>query len=172
MNDISQKIKEMRRNTGLSLQAAARRIDTSPATLSRYENGWKRFEVATLNKIAASLGYRMQIGFARIPRAGKPVGLSATVRQLQRLFWDRPLQAEHFRKYPAWVTERVLDYGTLRDVQTLVQFFGREKFLAIVSVIRFKSRRTRTFWQRILGKENQPCTPKPFRQAAVNSWPR
>lgn len=171
MKNISQQIREMRRNTGLSLQRAARRIDTSPATLSRYENGWKRFEVYTLNKIAAALGYRMKITFERIPRAGKPAGLSATIRQLERLFWDRPLKAEHFRQYPAWVTERVLDYGTLRDVQVLIQFLGREKFFEIVLEIHFKSTRTRTFWQHILGKENQPCIQKPFRQEVVKSWP-
>ena len=161
----------MRRQTGLSLQRAARRIDTSAATLSRYENGWKRFEIYTLNKIATALGYRMKIIFERIPHAGQPAGLSATIRQLKRLFWDRPLKAEHFKKYPAWVTERVLEYGTLRDVQILVQFMGRARFIKIISEVRFKSTRTKTFWQHILGKENQPCMQKPFRQEVVKSWP-
>ena len=171
MEYISQQLKEMRRNTGLSLHHAARSADTSPATLSRYENGWTRFEVYTLNKIASSLGYRMKICFERIPRTGKPASMSATVRQLKRLFWDRPLKAEHFRTYPAWVTERLLDYGTLRDVQCLTQFMGRDKFLEIVSKIRFKSARTMTFWQQILAKENRPCMKKPFRQEAASFWP-
>lgn len=171
MKNISQQIRKMRRTTGLSLQRAARRIDTSAATLSRYENGWKHFEVYTLNKIATALGYHMKVSFELIPRAGKPAGLPAVMRQLKRLFWDCPLKAEHFSKYPAWVTERVLDYGTLCDVQILVQFLGREKFLEIVSKIRFKSARTMVFWQHILGKENKPCMQKPFRQEAAKFWP-
>jgi len=153
------------------LQRAARRIDTSAATLSRYENGWQRFEVYTLNKIATALGYHMKISFELTPYADKPAGLSATMHQLKRLFWDCPLKAEHFMKYPAWITERVLEYGTLRDVQILVDFFGREKFLEIVSEIRFKSARTRAFWQHILKKENIPCMKKFFRQEVVKSWP-
>lgn len=170
MKDLSRQIRDMRRKAGLSLQGAARRIDTSPATLSRYENGWRRFEVSTLNKIASALGYRLRISFERIPRADTSADLPATVRQLQRLFWDRPLKPEHFRKHPAWVAERVLEYGTLRDVQTLVQLLGRETFLELVSNIRFKSARTRTCWQYILGKENQPCTQRFFRPAAAGSW--
>lgn len=63
MENISQKIRDMRRRSGLSLQRAAHRMDTSPATLSRYENGWQRFEIYTLNKIATALGYRLKISF-------------------------------------------------------------------------------------------------------------
>lgn len=171
MKNISQQIRKMRYAKGLSLQRAARRMDTSIATLSRYENGWKHFEVYTLNKIATALGYHLKISFALIPPEGKRAGLSAAMHQLKRLFWDCPLKAEHFRKYPAWVTERVLDYGTLGDVKILIQFMGREKFLEIVSQIRFKSVRTKTFWQYILEKENKPCMQKPFRQEAVKFWP-
>lgn len=171
MKDLSRQIREMRRRRGLSLQYAARRIDTSAATLSRYENGWKHFEIYTLNKIATALGYRMQVSFKPVSRADRSTGLTAVINQLKRLFWDAPLKTGHFKKYPAWVAERVLEYGTLRDVQVLFQFLGREKFLEIISKIRFKSARTKIFWRHILEKENQPCMPKYSRPEAGKSWP-
>ena len=178
MKDISRQIREMRRKRGLSLQRAALRIDTSAATLSRYENGWKRFEIYTLKKIATALGYNLKISFEPIRRAGDSCGPvrksadpDAVIAQLKRLFWDVPLRTEHLEEYPAWVVERVLEYGTLRDVQILLQFLEREKFLDIVSRINFKSTRTRIFWRQILKKENRPCTKKFFRQEAVKSWP-
>lgn len=161
----------MRKKRGLSLQQAARRADTSPATLFRYENGWKRFEVYTLNKIASALGYRLDIRFEPLPSSDTPLPTSAAVRALKRLFWDRPLTAGNLRQYPAWVTERVLEFGTLQDVQTLIRFLGRATFLKTVAGIHFKSARTRVFWQTLLQKENIPCTPSPFRREVAHSWP-
>lgn len=179
MKSISQQIKQMRRASGLSLQCAARRMDTSAATLSRYENGWKRFEIYTLNKIAMALGYYLQISFRAIPRAGRhsghrqgrPPSQTATICQLKRLFWDIPLNVAHLEKYPAWVVKRVLEYGTLRDIQSLIQLLGRERFLDIVSKIRLESARTKIFWQQILKKENRSCMPKSFHREAAKSWP-
>lgn len=171
MKDISEQLKELRLKTNMSLYQVARKADTSPATLFRYENGWKRFEVYTLNKVASALGYRVRISFEKIPDAGETGDLSVTIRRLKRLFWDSPLKAEHFSLYPAWVVERVLDYGALKDVQSLIHLFGRERFLEIVSGIRFKSARTGSFWQSILKKENIKCTQKSFQQEAAKSWP-
>lgn len=171
MTNISEKLKEMRKARGLSLHQAARRADTSPATFFRYENGWNRFEVYTLRKIASALGYRMRITFDPIASPPGPRSPIAAVSRLKRLFWDRPLKIEFLRTYPAWVTERVLDFGSMDDVHTLVQFFGRRKFLEIVAGIYFKSPRTRVLWQSILRKEHIQCTQNAFRQAVVNSWP-
>jgi hypothetical protein len=127
--------------------------------------------VYTLNKIASALGYRLRISFEALPNAGEALASAAVVRRLKRLFWDRPLKARHLNRNPAWVIERVLDYGALADVRMLMAFLGREKFLRTVAGIHFKSARTRAFWQAILDQEHIPCTPKPFRQGAVNSWP-
>ena len=170
MKDISEQLKELRLKTGMSLHQVACKADTSSATLSRYENGWKRFEVYTLNKIASALGYRVRIEFDKLPDTARPLDSLAMVRQVKRLFWDSPLKVEHFSKYPTWVVERVLDYGTLQDVECLVRFFGREKFLEIISCIRFKSARTGTFWQSILKKENIKCIQKSCPRGVANSW--
>jgi transcriptional regulator with XRE-family HTH domain len=172
MKDISEQLRELRHKANMSLYQVARKADTSPATLFRYENGWKRFEVYTLDKVASALGYRVRISFERLPETtDKPLSLQSAVKRLRRLFWDSPLKAESFRKYPGWVVERVLDYGTLKDVQGLVQLLGRDRFLGIVSGIRFKSARTAAFWQNILRKENVKCIQKSFPREAGRSLP-
>jgi hypothetical protein len=80
------------------------------------------------------------------------------VRQLKRLFWDHDLCAEDFDHYGQWILERVLDYGSLRDVKLLVDLMGREAFLQGVQAATFQSAKTAEFWRSMLEKEGIPCT--------------
>lgn len=49
--------------------------------------------------------------------------------QLKRLFWDHILIDTDFEKYPVWIAERVLEYGTIKDIIKLREAMGKEKFL-------------------------------------------
>ena len=60
---ISEKLRKRRLECGFSLSELARFADTSPDTLSRYENDWTRFEVSTLRKLDIALGCRLEIDF-------------------------------------------------------------------------------------------------------------
>jgi len=140
--------------------------------LSRYENGWQRFEVQTLRKIARALGCRLRIELeptstpAEIPDRNRITG------QLKRLFWDRPLASSDIDEFPRWVVQRVLEMGTMQDVQMLVAFMQKKRFLEVVSQIQFSSARTESFWKLMLKKENQTCTRKFYRETAKHSWLR
>jgi transcriptional regulator with XRE-family HTH domain len=168
---ISETLRRRRLETGLSLTQLARRVNTSTATLSRYEHGWRRFEVYTLEKLATALGCRLRIDFepraAPLPNRGR----AAAVRRLNRLFWDRPLETRHFDEYPSWVVKRTLEYGTLQDVHCLVHVYGQRRFLEEVAKTRFASARTENLWREILKKEGIPCMQKSFRDKAKGSWP-
>lgn len=161
----------MRLRRGLSLGQLARRMGTSAPTISRYENGWSRFELHTLQKLATALGCRLRIELEPEAAIPAPGGRSAVVRQIGRLFWDRPLRAADLVDYPAWVVKRVLEYGTLADVESIRDVMGRKAFLAEVAGLRFDTDRTRVFWQTMLEKEGIPCTAKYSRKAVPNSWP-
>ena len=169
--NISLSLKKLRLRAGLSLSQLARRANTSPATLSRYENGWHRFELYTLRKLASALGYCLRIELEPLSRAGTPEPISSAVKQLQRLFWDRILEEGDFYIYPAWLTRRVLEYGSFPDVQILVNVLGRRRFLEQVSKIKFTSARTERFWQQILEREGLQCTKKYSQTAAESYWP-
>ena len=58
---IGQQIRRLRRGRAWTLAELARRAETSAPTLHRYENGWDRFELATLRKIATALGARLEV---------------------------------------------------------------------------------------------------------------
>lgn len=167
-DSISNRLKQLRGKSGLSLSELAQRVGTSPATLSRYESGWDRFELYTLEKIAAAMGYRLDIGFKPVKAANSPKGVAGCIKKIQRLFWDHKLRAGDLKKYPQWVVERVIEYGDLEDVHSLIGVMGKRMFLKQVSGCRFQTQKTSTFWRSILEKEGIKCTKKSFQREAKN----
>jgi len=168
--DVSRQIGARRRELGLSLAQLARRADTSPATLSRYENGWSRFEVSTLRKLATALGCDLVVRLEPRNRRVKSPTRTEVVEKLRRLFWDQDLAVRHLDENPLWVVERVLEYGNLDDVHSLIGLMGRDAFLRHVGEARFSSERTRVFWQQILTREGMKCTRRFSREEAATSW--
>ncbi|MCX6996125.1 MAG: helix-turn-helix transcriptional regulator [Kiritimatiellaeota bacterium] len=168
-HSISERLKDRRQELGLSLSELARRAGTSAATLSRYENGWTRFETYTLRKLAAALDCELLIEWRpRTPRrSAKPVR-AAVVQRLARLFWDHPLTAKDLATHPTWVCERVLEYGALDDVRELQAWFGKEEFLRTVAQAARLSPRTAGFWKTLLEREGRACTKKFSRNTAWN----
>jgi transcriptional regulator with XRE-family HTH domain len=170
IGSISEQLRQRRQELGLSLSDVARRAGTSAATLSRYEHGWTRFETYTLRKLAVALGCDLRIELRprsrRAPSRGRKANAQA---RLKRIFWDHPFTMADVRKYPVWVTERVLEYGTLDDVHALREAMGKRTFLRAVGEAHRVSRRTRNFWNRILELEGIPCTTKYSRNTAWSS---
>lgn len=168
---ISELLRRQRLNKGLSLSQLAARADTSAATLSRYENGWQRFELYTLRKMATALGCRLEIDLVPAEREKGSPEKDIVIDTLKRLFWDRPLDTALLDAYPTWVTKRVLEFGTLNDVRLLISYLGRKRFLDITAQIGFSCAKTAVFWKHMLEKENRACTKKSFRQTVGRSWP-
>jgi transcriptional regulator with XRE-family HTH domain len=168
---ISQQLRRRRLELGLSLSGVARRAGTSPATLSRYEHGWTRFETYTLRKLAVALGCRLKIELCpkaeRGPQGGR--GRAKAETRLKRLFWDHPLKQADLEAHPVWVVERVLEYGNLDDIRVLREAMGKERFLSAVAEAQRVSPRTRSFWNKLLRLEGIPCTKKYSRNTAWNS---
>ena len=167
--DISQQIGARRKRLGLSLSQLARRANTSPATLSRYENGWSRFEVSTLRKLATALDCDLVVKLQPRPRWVEQPSAENVVQQIGRLFQDKDLTTSYLEERPLWVVERVLEHGNLGDIRILTAFFGREALLRFVGEARFSSDRTRVFWKHVLEREGVACTRKSSREEAETS---
>jgi transcriptional regulator with XRE-family HTH domain len=56
---LGHQIRRLREARGWTLAALARRARTSAPALHRYENGWDRFRIDTLRKVAGALGARL-----------------------------------------------------------------------------------------------------------------
>jgi len=165
-------LKKRRLTLGLTLAQVARKSDTSVSALSRYENGWHRFELATLEKLAAALGCRLSVRFEPLENnlPEEKITAGEVIGQVERLLWDKKPRPEDLRRYPRWIVERVLEFGNLRDVRALIGYFGRDDFLDLVSTCRFSSRRTAVFWENILKREKPECTKKRSPRAAGSYW--
>lgn len=168
--EISHQLRERRHHLGLSLSQLARRADTSAPTLSRYENGWSRFEVKTLQKLATALGCELIIRLEPKETQCDQTDQTEVIERLGRLFWDTRLEATHLVENTLWVIERVLEYGNLDDVRMLIAHLGRDEFTRLVSGARLESVRTRAFWHQMLEKEGVECTRRFSREEAASSW--
>lgn len=164
---ISRQIRKRRETLGWSLGDLARRADTSSATISRYENGWTRFETSTLKKLACVLGCELRIDLIPTPR--KPVNTQSKrtlLMRLQRLFWDYKLSDKDLEPHRVWIVERVLEYGQLSDISALQELYGRSRFLETVAEASRWSEKTDIFWSHMLKKEGVTCTKKYSRPKA------
>src|SRR5437870_13329252 len=99
---IGLQIRRLRQARGWTLAELARRAGTSAPTLHRYENGWDRFELGTLRRIAAALEARLEIRLVSAARA-RPRGPrpAALLRLIAPLFWDRDLSATDLARHAA-----------------------------------------------------------------------
>ena len=172
MQSISQQLRKRRQELGLSQAEVARRAGTSPATISRYENEWDRFEVYTLQKLASALECRLGVSLLPLSEPTPRPPAQEVVRKLDRLFWDVELTVDLLDDYTTWVVGRVLEYGALEDVHLVIGYLGRESFLQTVSNVRFSSRRTEIFWEQILQREGMECTKTSCQNTATDSWRR
>jgi transcriptional regulator with XRE-family HTH domain len=140
---------------GLTLAELARRVGTSAPTLHRYESGWDRFEVATLRRIAAALGARLEI---RLVAPSQAVPEAPSRRELVRsfapLFWNHRLSVSDLERHPAFVLERVLTSGSLEQVRQARAHYGDEALRKAVAR-RSVDPRTRAYWTLILGGKHR-----------------
>ena len=151
---IGTQIRKLRKQKGLSLADLARRCGTSAPTLHRYEGGWDRFEVATLRRIAAALGTRLDVRMVPLaaqkePRAKKPGDL---VDLLAPLFWDKDLTEDDLGEYPIWVLKRTLMFGSWVQVSAVRHFYG-ERLVLQAANARGVDARTRNFWNILLSED-------------------
>lgn len=152
---IGQQIRILRMERGWTLAELAKRAGTSAPTLHRYENGWERFEVATLRRLALALGSTLNISLE--PIRTEEQHASPTRRKLVRiltpLFWDHLLQESDLDEYPEWVLRRVLMFGNTRQVSASRAFFGDDAVRA-AATHREIDERTQNYWQLILAEES------------------
>lgn len=154
---LGNQIRLLRQQHRWTLTELARRAGTSAPALHRYENGWDRFELETLRRIAIALDARLDV---RLVPASPPartairVSAKALVKQIAPLFWDRPLRQTDLARHPGWVVERVLTSGGRADVEAARAYFGDEVFRRTLGR-RGVDARTRHYWQVVLGEEDR-----------------
>lgn len=148
---IGQQIRRLRQGCGWTLAELGHRAGTSAPTLHRYENGWDRFELATLRKIAAALGARIEVRL--VPRTEVTdvgpgeVGWKSLAKLLSPLFWDQDLSDRP--EHTDWVLGRVLAFGNREQVAAARSYFGDDAIRRAVER-RGIDARTRNYWRLIL----------------------
>jgi len=154
---IGLQIRWLRQDQGLTLEQLATRSGTSAPTLHRYESGWDRFEIRTLERIAKALDAGLEVRFVSAsPEPDPELTTEELVEVLRPLFWDRELQVSDLSEYPSWVLGRILMYGQREQVRAGRRFFGEDAIATAVER-REVDDRTRNYWQVVLADS---CTPR------------
>lgn len=155
---VSTQLRALRLQLGLTLEDAAKRAGTSAPTMHRYETGWDRFHLPTLQRIAAALEADVEV---RLVRRSAPTPPTPTANELiavlAPVFWDAELQPSDFEKYPGWVLERVLVFGDREQVEAARAFFG-DAALAAALDRRGVDERTHNYWLLVLEDECIPAS--------------
>jgi transcriptional regulator with XRE-family HTH domain len=149
---LGHQIRRLREERGWTLAALAQRAGTSAPALHRYENGWDRFRIDTLKKVAAALGARLDVRLvaaSRVRPRPAPTG-KMLLKTLAPLFWDRDLRSSDLARHAGWVLERVLTAGGREQVNVARAFYGDDA-LRHALTRRGVDRRTRNYWRLILG---------------------
>lgn len=83
---------------------------------------------------------------------------------LKRYFWDVEFQELEIEKHAFLIIKRVLDRGTLVDVQWLIKTYGKDEVKKVVLGTKDLARPTANFWADMLGldKSKVPCLQKPY----------
>lgn len=138
----------------MTLQQLAGRAGTSASALHRYETGWDRFEVATLQRIAMALGAQLEVRLVapESPTDEKPSAASL-VAVLESVFWDKRLAADDLESHPLWVLSRVLVFGNADQVRAARSFFGDGAIRDAINR-RGMDARTRQYWNLLLGGDD------------------
>lgn len=82
------------------------------------------------------------------------------------LFWDTPIEGIHWWKHRAFIVERVMNYGFMKDWNTIKTWYDQAEMKAIVTKIRTLDDFSIAFLSLILDlpKESFRCyTEKQFR---------
>lgn len=148
---LGHQIRRIREERGWTLATLARRAGTSAPALHRYENGWDRFQVDTLRRVAGALGARLDVRLVPAERARPRSAPTVKVllKTLASLFWDRDLRASDLTGHAGWVLERVLTSGGREQVRAARAFFGDDALRRSLAR-RGVDRRTRHYWELIL----------------------
>jgi len=148
---LGHQIRRLRERRGWTLATLARRAGTSAPALHRYENGWDRFRVDTLRKVAGALGARLEVRLvpSADARSRRAPTRRALLETLAPLFWDRDLRAADLAAHEGWVLERVLTAGGGEQVKAARAYFGDDAVRRALAR-RGVDRRTRNYWSLIL----------------------
>jgi hypothetical protein len=71
----------------------------------------------------------------------------------RKYFWDCDFSDLSLEKYPKFIIERILDYGTLKDIKWLKERISEAYFRKIATESRRLGKRTLNYWKTMYSNE-------------------
>lgn len=75
-------------------------------------------------------------------------------QSFRKYFWDCDFNELSVDKYPKFIIERILNYGTLSDIEWIKRSVSEAYFKKIATESRRLDKRTLNYWKTIYAKED------------------
>lgn len=162
LQHISTALRKLRLQRGLTFKQVAGLVGTSIPALHRYENGWDRFELSTLERIVTALGATLEIKITPTPRGRykKPTAKDL-LKILRPLFWDARVTLKSIQNLAEWVIKRVLEYGDVEQVRATLAFYSSQKVATVFWQHEHEfTSKSQAAWTQLFTRMELACTPK------------
>ena len=70
--------------------------------------------------------------------------------ELGKYFWDVKFEDLSLKDHPRFITERILNYGELREVRWLLSVLNKDYIRSLLQSSRNLNSKTKNFWEIIL----------------------
>ena len=91
----------------------------------------------------------------------------------KKYFWDIDFEKLNFRKYPVYVSERILEHGNVQAIKWLFRNISKKELIKTILKTRQLSPRSANYWALILDipKNQILCLKKSYLKQRKSHWP-
>ena len=92
---------------------------------------------------------------------------------LKKYFWDVNFKELDFEKYPAYISERILEYGNVKAVKWLLRNVSKQDLKKIIIKTYQLSPKSANFWALFFNipKQKILCLNKSYLKQRKSHWP-
>lgn len=162
LQNISPTLRKLRLKRGLTIKQVAGLVGTSIPALHRYENGWDRFELSTLERIVTALGATLEIKITPKPMGHYKKPTSKDIFKILRpLFWDARATLKSIQDSTEWIIKRVLEYGDVEQVRATLAFYSSQRVATVFWQHEHEfTPKSKAAWTQLFTRMEPKCTPK------------
>lgn len=138
----------------MSQMELSRKSGIPQPMISRILSGkWKNLTIQTIHKISAAFGKMPRIEFDNFTVC-KTIE-SASPPRSAACFWDVEIASIHLPEHAYFVTERILNFGSRKEIKWLLKNVSADAIREVITTSKSLSPKSRSFWSLFFSLKSQ-----------------